>query len=118
MSQRTIICLLVFFLSISCKYPWLIPGGTLETFANHKEDGFLFIQHYHDFKYPNDKLRFVINSKIINKQENGMGSIESWKIETESGKKFEYILQVAYFVGGGRGSGTSVRYNIVTSKTI
>jgi len=77
----------------------------LQTLAAHKEDAYQFIKRFHDHRFPNDRMNLVYRATIIEKQENDLGSFESWIIGTESGARFDYTIQIAvYWQGQKKGT--------------
>lgn len=65
-------------------------------------------------------MNLVYQATIIEKQENDLGSFESWIIGTESGDRFDYTIQIAvYWQGAKKGSvyGT-IGYAIIKSNKL
>ncbi len=90
---------------VACNPPWLYPKGRVNTLAASKQEAYDFIKAFHDKRNPSDRVTLVYQAIIIEKQENDLGSLESWVIRTENGNRFEYILQVAIYWEGSNARG-------------
>ncbi|HEY3401508.1 MAG TPA: hypothetical protein VGK03_12850 [Geothrix sp.] len=90
---------------VACSPPWLYPKGRINTLAAHQQEAYEFIKAFHDKRNPSDRMNMVYQAIILEKQENDLGSFESWVIRTENGNRFEYILQIAIYWEGRNAHG-------------
>jgi len=92
-------------LLVACRPPWQSPYSRIRTLAPYKQDAYEFIKGFHDKKFPTDRMNLVYQAEILEKQENDLGSYESWVVGTENGNRYEYFLQIAIYWQGSNAHG-------------